>query len=161
MGVCVCRQSAYLNDENLFGCTLVECIGDYVQMEIFFNQILNQRVQLHRIRNANASFNMQRIFLNYEIDKVIMNAKHLIDFRGKFIKSDYADGIQQFAQQKRIKYMLGISTGFILKLHYQTLKLSSPRSDCQSVQVKWAVGLVIDSLPHSSHLFCIHFIAIH
>lgn len=120
--MCVCRQSAYLNDENLFGCTLVECIGDDVQMEIFFNQILNQRVQLHRIRNANASFNMQRIFLNYEIDKVIINTKHLIDFRGKFIKSDYADGIQQFAQQKRIKYVLGISTGFHLEIALSNIK---------------------------------------
>lgn len=59
-----------------------ECIGNDAQIKKKILIRFNQRIELHRVRNANASFNMHRIFLNDEIDKVIINAKHLIDFSG-------------------------------------------------------------------------------
>lgn len=110
---------------------------------------------------------------NYEIDKVIMNAKHLIDFSNLLKVTGACWRVRStlfFTGQKRIKLNMCARSVFgtrvFLKLHYQKLKLSSYISERRLWlvgRVKWnSLSRHCWSLTHfhhsvSSSLFLTHF----
>lgn len=94
-----------------------------------------RRRRMVLIENSKNSFET----LVYEIDKVIMNAKHLIDFRNLLNVTQPMDGAVSFRTKPIKLNMCSVFQRVIWKLHYQKLMLSSHRIVWHRIRVNFVM----------------------